>query len=486
MNQDLRKRRHEWLKPSRHLVFQVLVAFCFVFVLSACDGNYLVWSSDGKYGAAIGAKGLRITDAEGVITPVLLDAGIFRWMPQEHQGFVVSYDYAGSWAELKGLLTDEQQKQVIDESAKLKKRVYSYKGDQKKFAESTFRTFAYPLEAVLHLRANSDPDFKKLAQKKWRAFQSVKVPVFVIKQVQIEDKSARVLRVIDRGIDEVAELRVSPNGKFLACVKHEHAKDYNYIQIIPLRAFAKPTTAAVATNIYPDWSADGRFLYYARLNGRDDPDLLPGANIHEGVLCRQEIGDNSNSSQLPGKAQKLARLIFDPRLPIRVLKDGRVFFSSRELRLPSSTNAGANNRLFFFDAPKVESLFHKTDDLVYFELSPDQEHLAVTTSNGSLYVIKTNGTGEMELCNGKDLRISGILPQWRSTHELSFGAEQPAPKGSKPVYSVLLYNSNQNNSRDLSKAWGKEAASEILVHRDIFQEAMGGVIRDIEKSDKGK
>lgn len=465
---------------------QGLFLFCLVLLISACDGNYLVWSSDGKLGAAVGAKGLRICDGEGSISKIVVDkAGMFRWIPQEHQGLYVGYDYVSRWSDLKQLLSAEQEKLIVDESTKLRRKLFTYRGDPKKFAENALRTFNYPLEAAIHLHHLAAPDVEKVAATKWPAYSAIKVPVFFIKLIQVDAQSATQMRTVDRGIDEVVELRVSPNGKYIACVKHQNGQERNYLVVIPNVAFSKPIYVAANTNCYPDWSSDSRFLYYSRGNTDDEPDFLKGQNIHEGSLFKVEVIDTAGKTIAPLKPQKLARLIFDNRAPVRTLKDGRVLFASREVRIPLGAGAILTNAVFGLDGSRAEVLFRKNDDVAFFEPNPEQDQLAVCTNGGALYVIKINGTDPVELCNGKDLRISGIFPQWKTNHELSYGTEQPAPKGSKPNYAVALWTRGAG-VKDLSKAWGKEAASEVIAHRDIFQEAMSGVMDEIERKTGAK
>lgn len=77
------------------------------------------------------------------------------------------------------------------------------------------------------------------------------------------------------------------------------------------------------------------------------------------------------------------------------------------------------------------------------------------------------------------------FPQWRNEQEFSYGAEKPSiAKGIKPSYAVMI-SSRSQQSRELSKSWGKEAISEIVVHKDLFQEAMEGVIEKIESQETG-
>lgn len=464
----------------------LLLLVSVILLLAACDGNYLVWSSDGSMAAAVGAKGLRLVDSEGNISKVLYEqAGMFRWIPHEHQGLVVGYEYASSWSELKGLLSREQVKKVSEESAALKRKIQNYRGDKKKFAEQTMRSFRYPLEAILHLRANSSPDFEKLALQKWPAFTAVKVPVYFIKLLQLDDKSARLLRVVNKGIDEIVELRISPNAKYLACVKHENRQQRNYIEALPLVAFAKSTIVADNTNAYPDWGPDSRSLYFSRPSTSSQASFSKDTSNKEGSLCKIELIDQQGKLSSNPKEQKLSSLFFENKTPVRVMKDGRVFFISRELRIPQSTSAPKTNAVFAWQEGIVESVFRKNTDIAYFEPSPEGDQLAVTTASGALYLANlANPSESSELVNNKGLRVSGLLPQWKTNGELSFGLEQQGAQGSKPSYSVKLWTKGQ--TKDLSKSWGKEALSEILVRRDMFQEAVGGVVSDIDKKESGK
>jgi hypothetical protein len=470
------------LRDALRLLLSGSLLFCLVLILSACDGNYLVWSSDGKLGAIVGARGLRVCEGDGSISAVLIEkAGMFRWLPQEHQGLLVGYNYVSKWSELKPLLAGDQEKRVVEESGKLKRKVYAYRGDPKKFAESSLKTLDYPLEAALHLHGTSTPDFEKMVTRKWPSYPSVKVPIFFIRQAQVEAQSARPGRIVDRGIDEIVELRVSPNGKYLACVKHESAQECNYITVMPL-AGGRAVTVAGNTNLYPDWSADSRFLYFSRANNEAEPDLLKGHGLHEGGLFRAEVVDASGRPLASPRPQRLANLIFDRRGPVRSLKDGRVLFVSREIRLPGGVNTSPASVLFCLEGNRVESIFRRNEDVVYFEPSPEHDQLSISLGGGSLLVCKAGGSDLTELCNGRDVKLSGLLPQWKSNQELSYGTEVPSGKGGKPTYAISLWTRGSTAPpRELSKSWGREANQEIIIHRDIFQEAMSGVMEDMER-----
>ncbi|MBX9687556.1 MAG: hypothetical protein K2X27_12690, partial [Candidatus Obscuribacterales bacterium] len=211
---------------------RIVLLFLLALALNACDGNYLSWSSDGKLAALIGSKGLRVADADGQVSPILMDrAGLFRWLPQDHQGLLVDYDYVKSWSELKSYLNAAQEKQILEESLRLKRKIYVYRAAPEKFAESNLRSFSYPLEAAIYLHSSAAPDIDKMARAKWTEYRSVKVPIFAIKHVQIEGKTLKLLRVLNKSVDELVEIRPAPNGKFLAAVKHDRAGQKNYLQI---------------------------------------------------------------------------------------------------------------------------------------------------------------------------------------------------------------------------------------------------------------
>lgn len=468
------------LPVSPVLLLRTLLLSSILCLLAACDGNYLVWSSDGKLAAAVGAKGLRVCDGEGNISKVLFEqAGIFRWLPQEHQGLVVGYEYAGSWNAVKNLLSAAQQKKVQEEAQLLKRKILNYRGDRRKFGETNLRSFKYPLEAVLYLQATAGPEFDRVANSKWPAFSAVKVPVYFIKHLQLDEKSARLLRLVNKGIDEILEIRVAPNGKYIAIVKHENGQERNYIEVQSLLAFSKAQLVAENTNAFPDWSLDSKQVYFSGANSTGNSAILKDSNLREGSLYKVEAVDASGKINAQPKAQKLASLIFDNRSPVRVMKDGRVLFLSKELRIPQSASAAASSALFSLAGSRLDIVCRKSDDLVYFEASPEQDQIAATTAGGALYLCSADGNESAELCNGKELRVSGLLPQWRTNTELSFGTEQSTDRGSKPNYAVQIWS--KNGTRNLSRNWGKEALSEIVVHRDLFQEAMQGILSDMDR-----
>ena len=457
-----------------------------ILALSACDGNYMVWSSDGKLAAVIGSKGLRVIETEDSISPVLVDrAGMFRWIPQEHEGLVVNFDYVRSWADLKPILSAEQEKQIIQEAAILRKKVFTYHGDRKKFEDSALRVLGYPLPAALYLRSNSSVDFEKLTLKKWPAYAAVKVPIFNIKTCSIQPQSARLGRTIDRGIDEIIDLRVSPNGKYLACVKHRRPKETNYLSVFSLSGPEKLVNIAADTAVYPDWSADSHSIFYSRLNSAAETKTLKIPDLHEGGLFKLDIVDGAGKLLAKKNSQRLANLLFDVKAPIRALKDGRVLFLSRELRFPEAAQRVPLVALFAYkpvDGGTVETVFRKDKDLTYFEPNPDQEQIAVVSAS-AINVIKSNGSDPVEVCNGKDIEASGILPQWKSNSELSYDAKIKTANTPKPGYAVMLW-SRASGNKDISKSWNKDAVTEVSVHRDLFQDAVGKIVEEMDKSAK--
>ncbi|MBX9567899.1 MAG: hypothetical protein K2X77_03350 [Candidatus Obscuribacterales bacterium] len=448
----------------------------------------MVWSTDGKLATVIGSKGLRVCDAEGAISPVLIDrAGMFRWIPHEHQGVVVGFDYANSWNDLKTVLTDEQQKLVIKDAALLRKKVFTYHGDRRKFEDSALRSLGYPLQAALYLRATSSVDFEKLAVRKWPAYKVVRVPVFNIKSFHIDHQTVKEGPVIDRSIDEIVELRVSPNGKNLACVKHRRPQETNYISVFSIAGGEKLPMVAKDTGVYPDWSADSRYLYYSRINAPGEMNALRIPDLHEGGLFKTEIVDGAGKLIQKNTSQRLANVIFDLKGPVRALRDGRVLFLSRQIRFPDALHPEVPSELFSYsphNGGRVDNLIHKEKDILYFEPSPDQEQLAVL-SGGIITVSKINGSDPVEV-NNKEQEASGILPQWRTNTELTYDVKtKPTGNPNKPSYIVMLWSRNGGN-KDLSKNWSKEALSEVSVHRDLFQDAIGKIIEDMDRSAKTK
>lgn len=448
----------------------------------------MVWSGDGKLATVIGSKGLRVCDAEGAISPVLLDrAGMFRWLPREHQGVAVGFDYVNSWAELKPILSDEQEKNVIKEAALLRKKVFTYHGDRRKFEDSALRSMGYPLLAALYLRSNSSVDFEKLAVRKWPAYKVVRVPIFNIKTFHVEAQSVKEGKVIDRSIDEIVELRVSPNGKNLACVKHRRPQETNYVSVFSLSSNEKLNMVAKDTSVYPDWSADSRYLYYSRVNAPGEPNTLRIPDLHEGGLFKTEVIDSSGKLVQKNTSQRLANVIFDLKGPVRALRDGHVLFLSRQIRFPDALHREVPSELFSYSPQNgghVDQLIRKEKDILYFEPSPDQEQLAVL-SGGSITVSKINGSDSVDV-NPKEQDASGILPQWRNNTDLSYDVKtKSSSNAAKPNYVVMLWSRSTGN-KELSKNWSKEAVSEVSVHRDLFQDAIGKIIEDMDRSAQKK
>ena len=302
----------------------------------------------------------------------------------------------------------------------------------------------------LFLKQEADPRFKEKLGDQWKDFEGATADVRTLRLIHApaEQESDKVLL---HSLSEIDELRLAPDGRALAFVTHSSEGGSGTrgrtLSVLSLEANSTPVRVAEGVATFPDWSPDGRDLVFVR---------------SDGVLARQTIRDERGEivRELP-EATDLAHVLFRQNLKVRCLRNGRVLFAANEVWLPAVTNdVPARMTLFEVDPAGqgrvkrvlARSLDEALPDLAeLFELSPDQERVAIPGSKGRVSVV-TLASGELATVVRADSKYGlRAAPVWRNNEQLSL----VAPAGSDPVSTkrdeVVLWSAGKLIA--ISKDW---------------------------------
>jgi len=444
------------------------------------------WSPDGKFALVRGGDGLRLCDADGKLSPPIVEnCPAAAWMPDSRQFIAVWAKTVITWEELLPYLSAERQAAARAMAEDFRRQVLAYRGEWDKFQFD-----AKPADIMAALMCLRDQFGQDLAPKvgpPWEALKSATHTVHVVQLFEVADGEARPGKRLLESLAPIAELRVAPTGKAFAYAAPPYpptsAEPTFLLFAASMAAPDKPRPVQHQVSIFFDWTPDGRSLVYAHA---DAPDLrsMPGVGfgsqeraflylrgrmrdpeqqplVRAGSITKREVVGEDGTLEADKPASGFAKVPFFDSLPVRCLRSGRVLFASRDVHLPAApADIPGDFTLFSWD-PADLKVFRKvlapeTEKLVggllhLFQLSPDETRLAVPVGEGLVAVV--------DLASGKVTKVSDatmagrpvMIPVWRSNEELCFVAPAGSKLASPGGAEVVLWS--PAGSRCLSKDW---------------------------------
>ena len=450
-----------------------LAAFC-----GCLPEKRVVWSPDGRWAAVIGGDGLYLSDADGKLSPrIVEDVRRVAWLPDSKRLVVVREEVADSWEEMAATLTDERREELIAIAERVREEVLVYEGNLDDFEPKGFEgvTSGEGAAIVVYLREKRSEGLAERLGEEWEKLASAEIKFWMMQLVHVSPAGGSVGAAIVRTPDDILTPHVSPDGKAVAFVGPGVEGDFDEgrLHVVPIDGGVRPRVVAQHVGVSPDWSVDGRYLVFARTSGpvrEGDKDLKLGA------IARRAVCDESGALlEEFGETEDLAGVVFQFEIKVRCLKDGRILFSTMEVHLPC-TAADMPDRASLFSlhpgqSPVVTRVVSRQserellDAIYFFEVSPDERHVAIAGSEGELCVL-TLATGEVRLLideddTDKELRM---VPTWRGSDELCC-AVRPEREGERAAVALLKVNGDAV-VRVISRTWPDPAILGFLLPED--------------------
>jgi len=359
-----------------------------VTLMLGCDPDQVViWSPDGSKAAVIGADGLHLCDPAGKLTPLLAkDVRKVAWFGDSHRLAAAREVKIASWNEAKKYLEPERVTRMESEGEKLFKTMMAQPGPLDEWAQKLLESPDGPnygdfVGMILFIgEKHVDELKKKLTEDEWKKLQEGEgASIMVISMYEVTGAEAKEGLVLASTFSKVTELRPSPNGKVLAYVTSEGAKDLCAISVVPTDGTAQPRHVSDLCARFVDWSADGRYLAYAKAN---PPKVAMEDTLRLGTLRRMQVceadgnlraagiedevktvkGANGDIQNTPSPAEPLAGIVFNEWTKVRWLRDGRIIFVSAEVNLPvANDDVPTKLSLFVVDPAKQATVTRLLD-----------------------------------------------------------------------------------------------------------------------------
>jgi hypothetical protein len=463
-------------------------------VMLGCDPEQVVvWSPDGSKAAVIGTDGLHISDPAGKLTPLLVkDIRKVAWFSDSHRIAAVREVKIGGWKEATKYLEPERVATLEAEGEKFFKTMMAQTGPLDEWAQKMLESPDGPnygdfVAMILYVgERHADELKKKLTEDEWKKLQEGEgVTIMLIQMYELSGSEAKEGLVLGSTFSKVTELRPSPSGKVLAYVTGEGDRELCAVNVVPVDGTAQPRRVADLCARFVDWSADGRYLAYARAN---PPKMAVEDTLRLGTLRRMQVceadgglraqgiedelkkvkGADGQIQTAPSPAESLAGIVFNEWTKVRWLRDGRIIFVSGEVNLPvASDDAPTKLSLFAIDPAKqatVSRLLSRKaegeagDAMQHFEINRDETLIAVPGSDGRMTVVSLNGAKVTEVqpkAEGKKLHM---IPNWRTSDELCFAVGNEKDKQNQRPAEVYLWRPGAQ-VRCISSEWPDEVVA---------------------------
>ncbi|HEV8608128.1 MAG TPA: hypothetical protein VGQ99_22525 [Tepidisphaeraceae bacterium] len=475
------------------LVRSVLIVL--VLAMIGCDPDQVViWSADGSKAVVIGTDGLHLCDPAGKLTPLLVkDVRKAAWFGDSSHIVAAREMKVASWKEAAKYLEPERIKRLEVEGEKLFKEMMAQPDPLDEWASRLIGSAEGPgygdfVGMVLYIGDRHADELKKrMTEEEWKKLQDGEgASIMVIQMYEVGGNEAKEGLMLASTFSKITELRPSPNGKVLGYVVGEGEKELCAVYVVPTDGTAQPRKVADLCARFVDWSADGRYLAYARAN---PPKALVEDTLRLGTLRRMQVceadgnlkaqgiedevkkvkGADGNIQTTPSPAESLAGIIFNEWTKVRYLRDGRIVFVSGEVSLPvASDDTPTKLSLFSIDPVRqatVTRLFSRRvegevgDAMQHFEINPDQTSVAIPGSDGRMTVVSLNGGKVTEVVRAEGKKLF-MAPSWRTSDELCFAIgnkADPQNQNQRPA-EVYLWRPG-GETRCISKEWPEEVVA---------------------------
>jgi len=421
----------------------------------------VAWSPDGRRAAVLAADDLCLCDADGKLSARAAEKVLgVAWAYDSKRLVVLHQEQVATWDEAKALLDVPEVAAVIALARQAKAEALAHEGPLEDF-KPTCLDWAPPTRialATMYLRDVEPAGLPEKLGDKWEEAKKVTVPLAVVEVGDVaDDLTVRFRPPVVRTFEGLAALRVSPDGRRVACVGTPAAvrSEDLALWVVPLEGGALRQVAERVSR-FPDWSVDGRFLVYAAATAAA---VQGQQHLRLGTLSRREVArlDGTLLDKF-ADAEDLAGVLFHDRLKVRCLDGDRIVFDGGAVRLPcTAAELPAGADLFLLDLATrgtVTRLRPEGDQdalpaAAWFEVSPDQKRVLVQTPEGVSVLALAGGNVEDTVPAQQGGLLS--LPVWRSADEVCLAVPEGSSLGSPGRPEIVLWSAR--GAKVLSQSW---------------------------------
>lgn len=438
------------------------------------------WSPDGQVAAVTASAGMFFVDGEGkILGKTDITASGVSWFEDSNRLAIAQNKPIDAWSQLQPYMSQENQKQVMKESAELLDEIRSLKGNIENWQpQGSYRDIVSDL---IYLKDTHSQELQGLLGEKWKEIQEASRNVSTLHTYRVE--SGRLLegRRLLVSLNTIQSVRVSPDGKAIAYTTEnpkptgkdaDQQSDFTLWVVRESSPFAStapegkvPLQLAGHAGMYFDWFADSKRLAY--VNHPSESREISTIEVIEAAAAAIASGGQPSTAQ-PSKV--LARAITPPGSPIAVMADDKIVFVSGQMTLPAADDAEPICSLFAVDAEGknltvLREAKNQEDSIVYHVArSGDRKRIAFQQGK-RLGVTDTSGKAVMleQQIQIEGRNLTPAIPAWRGSNEITF---QSVAKVGRPDRAELYMwspdKSEGNTVRCISEGWPDELVKGLL------------------------
>lgn len=402
-----------------------------LLLLAGCLQERLFWSPDGARAAVLTADGLYLTDPAGKLSPLLLPRAYrVAWLGDSRRLVVGHSREIKDFASLATALGPERTQRLTAKAESFWRQLLPLR-TLKDLPSSAIKADDDVGGITLYLREKYPAALKEKAGADWKDLEAMAAEWHTLSVARLDGDRLELGAILHAGLARIGEIRPAPGGLAVAFVTSielsPEPEDSRQILLSPIDGSAPALVVANHTSASPDWSADGRSLWYCTTAGAG-PSGNRGDDLRVGTLSSCRALDANGRIAVESQAEAHVSLIFHDRSRVRSLRDGRVVFNAAELHLPvSAKDRDTREGLFVVDPATntvtrlcpAEPLANLPPSLAGFDLSPDETQILVADGEGRVWLL-TLANQKVELISERANREDAVAPAWRGPGEFTY------------------------------------------------------------------
>jgi len=480
------------------------VFYAIVILFVGCiPQDSLQWSSDGSVGLLRTKDALYLVDGDtGKLTPIP-DSNVWPWPGISNNGKIIAYTLqleCNDLSQTLNLLPPGQIKLLKNHARLMRDKIFRtglVNGQFPSLGKPTSRDFTdsggkdsfnenYRNWVIRYLCENADGALaEKIGSDIIKKTKETKLTYFQLFTSPASDPNARQL--IATSIQPLCLIRFSPDARLIGYLMQpfethdmfEGGFDF-YVASTKQNVNAMLVDSTIAAGY--DWRPDGRAVAYLKTDNYDGKQLSVGTLVEKTVvdadneLLATPADPNKETSfathTCTGETKELAGTIFYPWIKAQYGRDGRIFFATAELSLPSSKLEEEKWSLFCYDSltaavtdavPRAAADF-AGGNIHLFALSPDGTKLLLPGKKTTLGLYPLGSAPDLKQLlvpesEGFGDDLASFAPAWKGNNEVSFlvsekshylTADADTPHHRK---EIVILDSQGNLKQILSSDW---------------------------------
>jgi len=424
--------------------------------LTGCIDKKIVWSPNGEEAAVIAEGGLYLCDSNGALSALLVpDVRMAAWFPDSKRLVVSRSVECMNWADLAPLLPPERRDRIVAAATNGLAQIRLGKTPEQALDGLTESD-----AGALCLYVRTVAGAREALGTNWTEVETNQAALDVVQVGAVSGGKIELGPPLARELDNVNELRVSPDGRAIAYVID--TTDNAFGRVLKVTFADKPdSTTVVDSQVakFPDWSPDGQSLVYIRAVGI----VTNKEQLRLASLTRRGVAARNGAFKIQDKPDELAGLVFQEDAKTRCLSDGRILFSGADVRLPCAASGMPTRQQLFSISPGAEAavkplvpaqnLESIPQDTSFFEVNPGETRVSLVGKKAVVIVDLANGAVEKAPAPAED---PTTVPVWRTANELCY-VTLPAGGGAA---QLALWR--DGHARVISGTWPEDVRKGML------------------------